>query len=92
MNRIQQKKDTLFNLAQLSNVLEGPTKHLAIIGEANVKFSLNGGNTITIGQYGIYEIDLTNTEGTIYSLTFDASGTENCTLIIDSIYMEDDGK
>lgn len=73
----------------------GAVSHLGIQGEPGVVFYLNGGNDpITIGNTGIYEIDLEGV-GRITSLRFDSkvlnetynnSASINHRLIVDIVY------
>lgn len=54
------------------NVLEnysGVTR-LGIQGAPGIEFSINEGGTIVMGQYGIYELDLSNGLGVITNLQF----------------------
>ena len=47
---------------------------LGIQGPTDTKFQINGGGPILIGQYGIYELDLSNGLGVITSLKLENNG------------------
>jgi hypothetical protein len=66
-----------------------PVYKLGIQGPAGTKFYLNGGQQpITIGKYGIYELDLTNLGGFISSLSFEKT---DATIIVDIVYEKEGG-
>lgn len=69
------------------NLLEDyfPVIKLGIQGKPNTEFKINGGSVITIGYSGIYELDLTNLGGLIYSLVFTNIG-EDDNIVVDIIY------
>ena len=62
-----------------------PVIKLGIQGPAGTRFRLNGSNSswITIGKYGIYELDLTNLGGFINSLEFENA---NQNIVVDIVY------
>ena len=65
-----------------------PVIKLGIQGQPNVSFSINDGNNIILGQYGIYELDLSGI-GQIISLKFNGGNVdENRKLIVDIVYEE----
>ena len=79
--------ESLFNE---NNILgdKVPVVKLGIQGQPNVSFSINGGNNIILGQYGIYELDLSGI-GQIISLKFNGgSVSDKNILIVDIVYEE----
>lgn len=74
---------------------------LGVQGPAGTIFYLNGSTyPITIGKYGIYELDLTNLDGYISGITFpklseheedDAYKERLANVIVDIIYEEQGG-
>lgn len=68
---------------------------IGIQGQPGTCFTINGGNNfITIGKYGIYELDLSNLGGVITSLVFPVVGETNQfnpPIIVDIVYEEQEG-
>lgn len=63
-----------------------PVIKLGIQAPAGTQFILNGGSSaITVGNYGIYELDLTNLGGLINSIVFKENDEIN-QVIVDIVY------
>ena len=61
-----------------------PVVALGIQGPAGTVFSINNGDDIQIGQYGIYELDLSGGLGLIQTIKIVEPPTD--TVIVDTIY------
>ena len=65
-----------------------PGKHvykLGIQGAPGTVFQINNGTDITIGKYGIYELDLSMVGGVITTLVFISNANEDVSIIVDII-------
>lgn len=80
-----------FNSDKDKNILEnysGITR-LGIQGVPGLEFKINDGGPIVMGQYGIYELDLSNGLGVITSLRFTEypKDATQKTIYIDIVYL-----
>ena len=70
-----------------SNIFEGMSViKLGIQGPPGFQFSLNNGDLITLGKYGIYELDLMGI-GYITNFTWKETSIGNHTVYVDYVYL-----
>ena len=79
--------------ASNNNILAkyAPIIRLGLQGPPGTKFKINNSDEITMNEYGVYELDLTNTGAYINSLEI-ISINENKQVLIDIIYLGQGGE
>ena len=76
----------VINKSSTDNIIQQyyPVYKLGIQAPPSSKFMINNSGTITMGSSGIYELDLSNLGGQIFSLVFNELNGQEA--IIDMVY------